>query len=83
MGVRSLKEQRTTLAAAMNTPLSQCHASLGTTQCSAAFPNTHTVHNLTRFNKIAIQGAPQMAVDKEATHTILNVTCHYSMCNLP
>ena len=45
--------------------------------------------DLTRFNKIAIQGAPQMAVDKEAislsrvysTHTILSVTCPYSMCN--
>ena len=45
---------------------------------------------LTRFNKIAIQVAPQMAVDKEAislsrlyTNTILRVTCPYSMCNLP
>ena len=51
---------------------------------------------LWRFNKIAIQGTPQMAVDKEAIslsrvftpptidnggHTIL--TCPYSMCNLP
>ena len=46
--------------------------------------------DLTRFNKIAVHGAPQMAVDQEAilayresTHTILSVTCPYSMCNLP
>ena len=43
--------------------------------------------DLTRFNKSAIQGAHQMAVDKEAyresTHTILGVTSPYSMCNLP
>ena len=39
--------------------------------------------NLTRFNKLAMQGSPQMAVDKEAyresTHTIISVTCPYSM----
>ena len=44
---------------------------------------------ITRFNKIAIQGTHQMAVDKEArayresTHTILRVTCPYSKCNEP
>ena len=45
--------------------------------------------DLTRFNKIAIQGTPQMAVDKEArahresTHiVIIIVTCPYTMCNL-
>ena len=49
------------------------------------------VRSLTRFNKVAIKGAPQMAVDKEATvvayrestHTILSVTFPYYMCNLP
>ena len=50
---------------------------------------------LTRFNKIAIQGTPQMAVDKEAiicyresTRTILSVTFlsvtfPYFMCTPP
>ena len=44
---------------------------------------------LARFNKIATQGAPQMAVDKEAnslsrsTLTILSLTCAYSMCSPP
>ena len=43
---------------------------------------------LTRFNKIAIQGTPQMAVDKEArayresTHiVILSVPCPYNKCD--
>ena len=46
-------------------------------------------HIIRRFNKIAIQGTPQMAVDKEArayresTHiVILSVPCHYTKCNL-
>ena len=50
---------------------------------------TYLLH-LTRFNKIAIQGTPQMAVDKEArayresTHiVILTVPCPYTKCNLP
>ena len=37
---------------------------------------------LTRFNKIAIQGAPQMAVDKEAI-SLSRVYSHYSKCNVP
>ena len=37
---------------------------------------------LTRFNKIAIQGAPQMVVDKEAI-SISRVYSYYSKCNLP
>ena len=48
----------------------------------------NSYQHLTRFNKIAINGTPQMAVDKEAiiayresTHTILSVTCPYTMCN--
>ena len=44
---------------------------------------------LTRFNRIAIQGTPQMAVDTEAISlsrvysyiTILSVTCPYTKCN--
>ena len=46
--------------------------------------------SLTRFNNIAIQGAPQMAVDEEArayrgsTHiVILSVPCPYTQCILP
>ena len=39
-------------------------------------------HCLTRFNKIAIQGAPQMAVDKEAI-SLSRVYSYYSKCNLP
>ena len=45
---------------------------------------------LTRFNKIAIQGTPEMAVDKEArayresTHiVILSIPCLYTKCYLP
>ena len=37
---------------------------------------------LTRFNKIVIQGASQMAVDKEAI-SLSRVYSHYSKCNLP
>ena len=40
------------------------------------------VLDLTRFNKIAIQGAPQMAVDKEAI-SLSRVYSYYSKCNLP
>ena len=41
--------------------------------------------DLTRFNKIAIQGAPQMAVDKEAIEglSLSRVYSYYSKCNLP
>ena len=35
-----------------------------------------------RFNKIAIQGAPQMAVDKEAI-SLSRVYSYYSKYNLP
>ena len=38
--------------------------------------------HLTRFNKIAIQGAHQMAVDKEAI-SLSRVYSYYSKCNLP
>ena len=45
--------------------------------------------DLTRFNKIAIQGTPHMAVDEEArpyresTHiVILSVPCPYTKYNL-
>ena len=37
--------------------------------------------NLTRFNKIATQGAPQMAVDKEA-NSLSRVYSYYSKFNL-
>ena len=43
--------------------------------------------DLTRFSKIAIQGTPPMAVDKEAISLsrvylrYSKCTCHYSMCN--
>ena len=38
--------------------------------------------DLTRFNKIAIQGAPQMAVDKESI-SLSRVYSYYSKYNLP
>ena len=38
--------------------------------------------NLTRFNKIDIQGSSQMAVDKEAI-SLSSVYSYYSKCNLP
>ena len=37
--------------------------------------------DLTRFNKIATQGAPQMAVDKEA-NSLSRVYSYYSKFNL-
>ena len=37
--------------------------------------------HLTRFNKIATQGAPQMAVDKEA-NSLSRVYSYYSKFNL-
>ena len=40
----------------------------------------HAQH-LTRFNKIATQGAPQMAVDKEA-NSLSRVYSYYSKFNL-
>ena len=40
-----------------------------------------TVGHLTRFNKIATQGAPQMAVDKEA-NSLSRVYSYYSKFNL-
>ena len=39
--------------------------------------------DLTRFNKIAIQGTPQMTVDKEAILCLLRVYSYYFKCNLP
>ena len=39
--------------------------------------------DLTRFNKIAIQGTPQMVVDKEAILCLSRVYSYYSKCNLP
>ena len=50
--------------------------------------NVHTASSpliggyLTRFNKIAIQVAPQMAVDKEAI-SLSRVYSYYSKCNMP
>ena len=38
---------------------------------------------LTRFNKIAIQGTPQMAVDKEAIICLSRVYSYYFKCNFP
>ena len=38
---------------------------------------------LTRFNKIAIQGTPQMAVDKEALICLSRVYTYYFKCNFP
>ena len=46
------------------------------------FTVTCSVHAcLTRFNKIATQGAPQMAVDKEA-NSLSRVYSYYSKFNL-
>ena len=39
-------------------------------------------NDLARFNKIAIHGAPQMAVDKEAI-CLSRVYSYYSKCDLP
>ena len=40
------------------------------------------IEDLTRFNKIAIQGTPQMAVDKEAI-CLSRVYSYYPKCNFP
>ncbi len=39
------------------------------------------IQDLTRFNKISTQGAPQMAVDKEA-NSLSRVYSYYSKFNL-
>ena len=39
--------------------------------------------SLTRFNKIAIQGTPPMAVDKEALICLSRVYSYYFKCNFP
>ena len=39
--------------------------------------------DLTRFNKIAIQGTPQMAVDKDALICLSRVYSYYFKCNFP
>ncbi len=46
-----------------------------------AIHTADTTDDLTRFNKIAIKGAPQMAVDKEAI-SLSRVYSYYSKCNL-
>ena len=57
-------------------------------------PHKHIIviiqyNDLTRFNKISIQGTHQMAVDKEAIRLSRvysydsKYTCPYSMCNPP
>ena len=43
--------------------------------------NRLDLEDLTRFNKIATQGAPQMAVDKEA-NSLSRVYSYYSKFNL-
>ena len=43
--------------------------------------NLCLIRVLTRFNKIVTQGAPQMAVDKEA-NSLLRVYSYYSKFNL-
>ena len=47
-------------------------------------------HALTRFNKIAVQGTPQMAINKDARAyreyihiVIVSVSYPYTKCNLP
>ena len=54
--------------------------------CSCAYFHKHcyiivcTMHNLTRFNKIAIKGKPQMAADKEAM-ILSRVHSYHFRCN--
>ena len=47
------------------------------------FPTNPNRCFLTRFNKIAIQGTPQMAVDKEALICLSRVYSYYFKCNFP
>ena len=46
------------------------------------FLHNWSVGTLTRFNKIAIQGSPQMAVDKK-DNSLSRVYSYYPKCNLP
>ena len=58
-----------------------CVPILSHTKCTCAdWPRSARV-SLTRFNKIATQGAPQMAVDKEA-NSLSRVYSYYSKFNL-
>ena len=50
--------------------------------CTVCTYNIRLHTTLTRFNKIAIQGTPQMAVDKEAI-CLSRVYSYYFKCNLP
>ena len=56
----------------------QKHTKAGVGPCA----NQFVCLDLTRFNKIATQGAPQMAY-RESTLTILSLTCAYSMYSPP
>ena len=49
---------------------------------SSVRPSFVRACDLTRFNKIAIQGTPQMAVDKEAI-CLSRVYSYYPKCNFP
>ena len=51
-------------------------------QCCVNIVN-QTREELTRFNKIAIQGTAQMAVDKEALICLSRVYSYYFKCNFP
>ena len=53
------------------------------TQHSVMMKQLNCVTDLTRFNKIAIQGTPQMAVDKEARICLSRVYSYYCKCNFP
>ena len=53
-------------------------------QCRiAASQGNHILLFVNRFNKIAIQGTPQMAVDKEAIICLSRVHSYYCKCIFP
>ena len=58
-------------------------AQVGACPCHAAETSAGMIGYITRFNKIAIQGTPQMAVDKEALICLSRVYSYYFKCNFP
>ena len=69
--------RRIALQSYMEVSASHCITVIHGSLCSA-----FALQDLTRFNKIAIQGTPQMAVDKEAI-CLSGVYSYYYKCNLP
>ena len=69
----------TILATALSIWKSKCFSTI----FSLILQYVSLVYLLTRFNKIAIQGTPQMAVDKETIICLSRDYSYYCKCNFP